>query len=221
MNFRAIRAVILDFDGVIVESAGIKKRAYRQLFEEEFSEHLDPILEYQESLGGLPRRRQFEEIYARILREKMPPGRVDELEARYVHLMLERVMDAPFVPGAMEFLEAFHRKHHLYIASATPEEELSQIVRERALERFFRNVYGSPMNKTQILRLIAKNSRFAPGEMVFIGDYPTDRDAADEAGVPFIARLGSTAEMEKCPNQIQDLTELPALLRSMYLTENS
>ena len=36
MNFRAIRAVILDFDGVIVESVGIKKRAYRQLFEEEF-----------------------------------------------------------------------------------------------------------------------------------------------------------------------------------------
>jgi len=221
MNQRTIRTVILDFDGVIIESTGIKAHTYKQIFREEFQEHVDLILEYQESQGGLPRRRQFEEIYTRILREKIPPGRVDELEARYVHLMLDKVINSPFVPGAMEFLEAFHQKLRLYVASATPEDELAHIVRERALGKYFQNVYGSPMNKTSILQLIANDLECEPRDMVFIGDNPTDLTAADKAGVPFIARLGSSFQLDECSNRIQDLTELPAILERMKCAENS
>ena len=62
-----IKTLVLDFDGVVIESAGIKKEAYRQMFEEEFPENLVAILMYQERSGGVTRRRQFEDIYEQIL----------------------------------------------------------------------------------------------------------------------------------------------------------
>ena len=212
LNFRAI---VFDFDGVIIESVGIKKQSYRQLFEEEFSGHLGKILAYQESRGGVTRRRQFEEIYESILREEPGPGRVDALEERYVGLMFERVISASLVPGAFDFLEKFHQRIDLFVASTTPEDELNHIVRERGLASFFKDVYGAPMRKAEALGLIARRVGCAPGEIVFIGDYPTDREAAESAGVPFIARLGSTDEMENCPEKVRDLTELAALLERM------
>jgi phosphoglycolate phosphatase-like HAD superfamily hydrolase len=212
LNFRVI---IFDFDGVIIESAGIKKESYRQLFEEEFPEHLHQILAYQETWGGLPRRRQFEEIYEKILNEEPPRGRVSELEASYVSRMLSRVVAAPLVPGVLEFLEAHHGQGIFFIASATPEDELHHIVRERGLNRFFVDVYGSPMRKAETLRLIGRKTGAAPGDMVFVGDYPTDRDAAAEVGIPFVARLGSITEMNNCPHQLNDLTELTAVLEGM------
>ncbi|MBT4094770.1 MAG: hypothetical protein HOE85_12455, partial [Nitrospinaceae bacterium] len=45
--------------------------------------------------------------------------------------------------------------------------------------------------------------------------YPTDRDAAAEMEIPFVARLGSSEEMENCPHQVKDITELAAVLESM------
>ncbi len=210
-----LRAIVFDFDGVIIESAGIKKESYRKLFEEEFPDHLDEILTYQESRGGVTRRQQFEEIHENILHEKPAPGRVNALEERYVGLMFDRVLSAPLVAGALEFLEKFHRRTDLFVASATPEDELSHIIRERRLAPFFKDVYGSPTPKAEVLKLIAGRVGCATGELIFIGDYPTDREAAEAAGVPFIARLGSIDELEKCAEKIKDLTELADLLERM------
>ena len=208
----AVKTLVLDFDGVVIESAGIKKEAYRQLFEEEFPENLPAILGYQERSGGVTRRHQFEDIYEQILRETPAKGRIDELERRYVNLMFSRVIAAPFVPGAQEFLEESRGRREVYVASATPEDELRHIVQERGIEDLFRDVYGSPMTKLEILGMISRRTRSAPGEMAFVGDFPTDRDAAEAAGVHFIARLGSAEEMEDSPIRIRDLTGLSAAL---------
>ncbi|MEE9255784.1 MAG: HAD hydrolase-like protein [bacterium] len=215
MTSSSVQMVCLDFDGVILESAIVKKKAYRKLFEM-FPGHREAIEAYQEKNGGLPRRRQFREIYDRILRRDHSPEQVDELESRYVDLMLEGVLKAPFVAGAEEFLRDFHGRVDLYLVSATPEVELLRVVRERGLERYFKRIFGSPPAKAEILETILREAGRRPDEAVFVGDYPTDREAAEAAGVPFIARLGSVPEMEKCPVRIRDLTELPGLLSGMF-----
>ncbi len=210
-----IQMVFLDFDGVIIESAIVKKKAYRDLFEI-FPGHREAIREYQETRGGLPRRRQFQEIYARILGRELSAAQEDDLVKRYVDLMTEGVMRAPFVTGAEAFLRDFHERLDLYLVSATPEAELLRTVRERGLEKYFRKIYGSPPAKAEILGAILRETGRSGGEAVFVGDYPTDREAAEAVGVPFIARLGSVPEMENCAVKIQDLTELPGLLNGKF-----
>ncbi len=210
-----IQMVFLDFDGVIIESAIVKKKAYCELFEI-FPGHQEAIRAYQETRGGLPRRRQFQEIYARILGRELSAAQEDDLVRRYVDLMMEGVRRAPFVAGAEAFLRDSHERFDLYLVSATPEAELFRIVRERGLEAYFRKIYGSPPAKAEILEAILRETGCSAGEAVFVGDYPTDREAAEAVGVPFIARLGSVPEMENCAVKIGDLTELPGLLNGMF-----
>ncbi len=215
MMSSSVQMVFLDFDGVVIESAIVKKNAYRKMFEI-FPDHREEIETYQKTHGGLPRRRQFQEIFSQILGQDLSPEQMDEMEERYVELMLEGVLKAPFVPGAEEFLRDFHQRVDLYLVSATPDGELRHIVRERGLEHYFRKIYGSPPAKAEILRAILRETERRPDEAVFVGDYSSDREAAEEVGVPFIARLGSAPEMEICENKIHDLTELPTLISEMF-----
>jgi phosphoglycolate phosphatase-like HAD superfamily hydrolase len=215
MKSNSVQVVFLDFDGIVIESAIVKKNAYRKMFEI-FPDHRKSIETYQKIHGGLPRRRQFQEIYSQILGQDLSTKQLDELVGRYVELMLKGVLEAPFVPGAEKFLRDFHQRVELYLVSATPDEELRYIVRERGLERYFRKIYGSPPAKAEILEAILRETGYRPDEAVFVGDYPSDREAAEEVGLPFIARLGSAQEMENCENKIHDLTELSGQLNEMF-----
>lgn len=202
--------MILDFDGVILESSGIKAEVHRAMFEG-FREHREEIRAYQERNGGLPRRRQFRDVYEGILERPLSEEKMEELAGRYSELVFRRVMEAPYVRGAREFLESHHGRLPLYLASATPEEELRRIVDGRGLARFFRGVFGTPREKAAIIGDILRLGHDCE-EAVFVGDALSDRRAAEEAGVRFIARLGSAPELADSPYRIRDLTELPALL---------
>ena len=59
--------MILDFDGVVVESVGIKDQAFRQLYQD-FPQHLDRIMEYHLSHNATIRFEKFRYIAENILR---------------------------------------------------------------------------------------------------------------------------------------------------------
>ncbi|MCK8519384.1 HAD family hydrolase [Methanoculleus sp. 7T] len=70
----ALFTVILDFDGVIVESIPLKTVAFRKIFS--FApEHLDEIIAFHLENGGMSRYDKFRYIYANILNEDLPPNR--------------------------------------------------------------------------------------------------------------------------------------------------
>jgi beta-phosphoglucomutase-like phosphatase (HAD superfamily) len=57
-----VKAVLFDFDGVIVESVYVKTEAFRELFAGE-SEYLSEILAFHLANGGMSRYTKFEIIY--------------------------------------------------------------------------------------------------------------------------------------------------------------
>ncbi|MDA1000250.1 MAG: HAD hydrolase-like protein [bacterium] len=215
MGLERRRVIVFDFDGVILESTEIKASAYRELFEEH-SGHRDAILEYQNENGGLPRRVQIQHVYSRILGRALTDAQLDAECNRYGEIVFQRVMRAPFVAGAREFLEANHGRCRLYVASATPEEELKQIVRGRGIEGFFAGIFGAPKKKAEILRAIAMKEGCGEGDMVFIGDSPSDRDASREAGIPFLARSGTSGPLADAPFRVSDLTSLERCLKELF-----
>ncbi|KUG20535.1 putative haloacid dehalogenase-like hydrolase [hydrocarbon metagenome] len=183
-----ISALILDFDGVILESVAVKTGAFRRLFS--FApKHLDEIIEFHLQNGGMSRFDKFRYIYAHILNEELDDEKFAQLSSRFSALVFDAVVGAPFVKGAYEFLERFHRILPLYIVSATPEPELLEIIRRRSLEGFFRKVYGAPRTKADCIREILETSGAEPKETLFVGDAPNDWQSARETGVRFVARL--------------------------------
>jgi phosphoglycolate phosphatase len=182
------RVIIFDFDGVVLESADIKTRAFARLFEKHPDEHVEAIVDLHLSLAGVSRYEKFKLIYKDILELPLDNDELQRLGDEFSRIALEEILTCDFVPGAREFLQRRHRTQGLFVASGTPEGELRHIVRERRLERFFQGVYGTPAVKADIARKILEETDTDPQDAVFIGDATTDLEGARGAGVHFIGR---------------------------------
>jgi len=179
--------LVLDFDGVILESADIKTRAFRELFAA-YPDELDAIVAYHEANAGISRFLKFSHIYRHLLDRPLGPEEERALGERFSDLVIDEVICCPFVPGALEFLQAHSRTCPLFLASGTPDGELQRLVAARKLTSFFREVFGSPMEKSAILERILAMTGKPRTSLLFVGDGMSDYEAAKAAGVGFIGR---------------------------------
>lgn len=211
-----IRAVILDFDGVILESVDIKTQAFLHLFQDQPEDVRRRIVRLHLENGGISRHQKFEWIYRDFLRRPLEEAEAARLDSAFSRFCRERILAAPFVKGAQEFLATCHTEYLLYVVSGTPEAELRAILDARGLTRYFQAVWGSPTDKTDACRQILADTRLAPHEVAFVGDAVTDLDAAERSGVHFIARLDGSNDnplhARRPRVRVDDLTGLHAVL---------
>ncbi len=212
-----IKAIIFDFDGVIVESADIKTEAFKELFSN-YPEKVEEIVNYHIANAGISRYVKFRYIYERILREDLSGDLELELGRRFSQLVLQQVIAAPFVTGAKEFLDRNRNRYQFFIASGTPQEELCRIIMAKGLQAYFKEVQGSPKKKTEIIKDIIGKYNLAKNQVVYVGDAESDRISAQGNGIPFIQRrskLESKAEIELWV--ISDLSNLGEILKNRRL----
>lgn len=205
-----VKAIIFDFDGVIIESAGIKTEAFRKLFCD-YPDLVDEIVAYHLKYQGISRYVKFRHIYKDILKKGLTKDIEEKLGRRFSELVLEEVLKAPFVAGAKKFLEENNGRFQLFVASGTPEGELLDIVSARGLTEYFKGIYGSPKEKADIIRSIRDGCGFSDDEIVYIGDSESDLVAAEKAGVAFIerdARALSRPASRRGHPVVRDLTGL-------------
>jgi phosphoglycolate phosphatase-like HAD superfamily hydrolase len=212
-----IRAVVFDFDGVVLESADVKTDAFVELFAAHGPEIAARVKSHHLANMGISRFKKFAWIHEHLLGRAITDDESRALGLRFSDLALAKILVAPFVPGAEAALEALARDYPLFVASGTPDEELNAIVDRRGLRARFREVHGTPAEKPEILRGIMARHGLAAHETLFIGDGGSDHKAAVATGVEFLARDTPAlhdhwvaAGVRKAP----DLTTLPALVRS-------
>lgn len=204
-----LKAIIFDFDGVIIESFDIKTQAFRELFK--YSDKVEEIVEYHKQNGGVSRYKKFKYIYSEILKQPLDDKTFNDLGERFSNLVVEEIKKCPYVPGAIEFIRSNSNKLKLFIASGTPEEELKAIVAARDITKYFKGIYGSPAVKSEILRGILGRENMDKKDVIFIGDTITDYNEATKIGVPFIVRINSLSSnplLELDVPKIHDFYEL-------------
>jgi phosphoglycolate phosphatase len=182
-----LKAIVFDFDGVILESVDIKTRAFRELFKD-YPEHLERIVNLHLDNTGTSRFDKFEIICSDYIGRPADHGELKRLGEAFSRFVYGEILHCPFVPGAYQFLERRAKQYHMYVASATPQDEIRDIVKQRELDVFFQGVYGSPRTKGEILRGIVFECQLRPTEVVFIGDAMSDYRNAREVCIPFIGR---------------------------------
>ena len=77
-------------------------------------------------------------------------------------------------------------KKKLFVNSATPEDELNKIIKERKEDIFFYKVYGSPKSKFENLTNILKKYNISKKNFIFFGDAKQDLEAAIKCGIDFV-----------------------------------
>ena len=138
--------MVLDFDGVVLESLAVKGHAFRELFAE-YPQHLDAIEQFHYDNAGMSRYEKFTWIYAELLRRSLPDEEMRALDIRFRGLVADAMRSCPFVTGAVEFIDAHKDREPLFIASGTPEDELRAIVSDRGLAARFAASTARPDRK--------------------------------------------------------------------------
>ena len=207
------RAVVFDFDGVILESADIKTQAFLELFGD-YPQHRDAIRRHHLDNAGISRYRKFEWIHRELLGRVLEEEESRRLGEAFSEIALHKILECPFVTGARECLESL-ADLPTFVASGTPEDELRRIVQDRGLSRYFQGVWGSPDSKVTIVERIMRDYDLEPGEIVFVGDGMSDYEAARSTGVRFVARTTPDLDQtwrELGVRRIADLTRLVELM---------
>jgi HAD superfamily hydrolase (TIGR01549 family) len=185
---RRLRAVVFDFDGVILESIDVKTRAFVALFDR-WPEHADEIRRLHLENTGLSRYEKFARIHRDIIDTPLDDAELARLGDAFRRRIRDEMLACEFVPGARELLERLTADGLiLFVASGTPEEEMREIIDARGLDRFFAGVYGSPATKAEILRRILAEHGFERDEVLVVGDALSDYVGARDTGVSFVAR---------------------------------
>ena len=184
-----IKAVIFDFDGVIIESMDIKTQAFEYLFRDQPKKIIDKIVKLHLDNGGMSRFEKFKIIYKDFLEKTLTEEEKILLGQEFTKFCYDKILECNYVKGAEKFLERNYKKFKLFIASGTPHKEINKIVDKKNLRKYFKGVWGSPMSKSSIAKMIIKEYNLKNSELVFIGDAPTDYWGAKEADIGFIARI--------------------------------
>jgi len=207
-----IKAIIFDVDGVLIESAELKTKAFAKLFAD-YPDQLPEFITYHQINAGISRFVKFHYFYEKLLGQELTAQKEAELGDRFSRIVLEEILQAPLTPGVIEFLSRNKDRYLFFIASGTPQEELIDIINHRQLSRFFREIHGSPRQKDEIVTDILDRHSLQKEEVVYIGDAASDRNAAEKTGITFIARINSeNHELQNCRWTVNDLTELDTII---------
>ena len=122
-----IKAIIFDFDGVIVESVNIKSSAFGKIYHEHGKIIVNKIINHHLANGGMSRFEKFRFYHKEYLGKNLSENELSEIGDQFSNFVLNKVISAPYVRGAYEFLSEYYHTYDFYISTATPEAEIIKI----------------------------------------------------------------------------------------------
>ena len=181
-----LKGIIYDFDGVIAESVQVKTDAFTSLYKPYGQDIVKKVVEHHEANGGMSRFDKFRLYHESFLNKTITDEQITGLASQFSELVVDKVIAAPYVSGALEYIKKCYKKYKLFISTGTPTNEIHQILNGRGIAKYFIEVHGSPEKKSAHISKIMSKYNYNPDELIFYGDANTDIDASEQARVPFV-----------------------------------
>ena len=182
-----LKAAIFDWDGTITDSNNIKTEAFVELFQSACPQAAGYIREYQQNRGGTSRFEKFRHYIRHFFHREASAAELEDFGRRYAALCRPKLLNAPFIPGAVETLRKLSlEKIPVFIVTGSPATEIRELAATRNLLPLIHHIYGSPPTKDVLLAVLLAENRLVPEETVFFGDAPADCEAARINQIPFI-----------------------------------
>ncbi|WP_366925695.1 HAD family hydrolase [uncultured Nitrosomonas sp.] len=184
------QAIIFDFDGVVVESGKIKTQAFAELYRPHGEDIVAKVVQFHNQNGGMSRYHKFRHFQQHYLNK--PPlteTEVKQLDIHFSELVVEAVIAADPVPGALELIHQQAERIPLFVASGTPDSELKIIVERRGLTPYFKAVHGAPAPKKNIIASFLSTYGLKAESVLMIGDAIADLEGAQANNTAFLGRV--------------------------------
>ena len=183
-----IKNIIFDFDGVLCESVNIKTEAFYEMYLPYGELIAEEVKKHHIANGGMSRFEKFKHYENTFLKKVLSDEKMEKLSSEFSKLVKSKIISAPFVKGAYEFLQVHSENYSCFIVSATPMDEMKDIAKEKKIDHFFLEIFGSPTNKIEWGKYILKTYKLNEEETLFIGDARSDYNAAKENNMHFLLR---------------------------------
>lgn len=195
MKAPSFAVCIFDVNGVLIDSNLANARAMAQAFTD------DPGIQERISrmylqMTGINRGEKIRTIQAQIFGRPFDAGEFEVRWEGFKKLAHRAMGTAPLTPGTMEVLKELGNRHVRRVAlSNTPLAELEEILSVHGLRESLDIVRGGGnWPKSQSLISLLDEFHLDPRECLFLGDGKGDLDAAQSAGVRFVAIDRGTGE---------------------------
>ena len=206
-----LKGIIFDFDGVIAQSVQLKTDAFAELYAQYGVEIIKNIIEHHEANGGMSRFEKIKLYHKSYLNKTITKNEIEKLANRFSELVINKVIQSPYVPGALEYIKKCYEHYKLFISTGTPTQEMNKILSGRKIAHYFTDVFGSPPKKIEHLNNIMSIYGMKPNELIFYGDSNADLDAASNANIKFVLNRNQHNEkliLQFNGNIIDGFTEL-------------
>ena len=179
--------VFWDFDGVIKDSVRVKSIAFEKLFSIYGSKILKKVRAHHEKNVGVSR---FDKIplYMSWSDESVTDKNIQELCNKFSLLVKKSVIESPWVPGFLEIVNKMNNRQKHVLVTATPKDEIEEILKKLEIRHFFHNVYGAPVLKKEAISKELNKLSISPENAIMIGDSNNDYEAAKDNNVMFFLR---------------------------------
>lgn len=180
---------IFDCDGVILDSNQLKIDAMeRTLCTLAFDKlRINQCINYFRNNFGKSRFHHVEVFLNNYL--TIEPEDNEEIKLQVLELFSKQCKElyikADITPGFINFLKSLDGLK--YIASGSEQYELRQVFEERGLDRYFVDIFGSPVSKEENIKSILGSVNNSNALM--FGDAMSDFEAAQNNGIDFIAYI--------------------------------
>lgn len=185
------KIIFFDFDGVIKESLDVKTNAFVKLFEPFGKDVAERVSKHHLDNGGMSRFDKFP-VYLSWANKPATPEVVNNYCQQFSKIAFQGVVDSDWVPGVKEYIQKKYNETILIVVSATPQQEMENILTTLDFRKYFTAVFGAPASKKESIRETMLKYRIAPEECLMIGDARADMDAAAYNTVPFLLRIHDT-----------------------------
>ena len=206
-------AVFFDVDGVLIDSLTAKGEAFANLFPAQYRQD---VMDFHSANGGLNRVEKIARISCEIVGVDLSDNELNTLVDTFSSVVRERVFAADEIPGATPALAAVSKRVPIHAVSAVPTSEVVDVLQHHNMLHFFTSVHGGPNPKDATIVSLTQQYRYDASQCLFVGDSLHDRDAALEAGIPFIfVRSGEQSAPLEAVCVVDDLRGLDSRIAEL------
>ncbi len=176
--------VVLDFDGVVVDSMPLQERAWREAARSapKCEEPEDAIV--RNLYTGKAREKMFDGLELSKEKKRLLRAKKDELWFR-----LRRTV--PLMPGARKIIPLLARRYRVAIATTADRAYVENVLSRERLDRYISHVItdadvSRPKPAPDMLEALAIRFGIGVSKLYLVGDTDSDQDMSRAAGCTFI-----------------------------------
>lgn len=195
------KIIILDFDGVILDTVNIKGECFYDIYKKYDENIAQKVLTHHIDNGGMSRFEKFKYYHKKFLNIDLSEKDLKKMCKDFSLISINKILQSKEIPGAIDFIKNNFNKKILYICSAAPKKDLVFILKNLNLIKYFKEIYGSPVAKRDnLIKIIDLNKGT---KICFIGDSINDYSSSKNLKLNFVG-LGDYFKKNKLTDLVID-----------------